>query len=65
MNKEQHRQHHEELHKAVDELVADFISQTEQLLTKTSIMDILIWSHGQTKNPTGTYKKKETKDEQG
>jgi hypothetical protein len=52
MTKEEHRQRHIELHKALDELVADFIKHTEKHLSKTSILEFVQWSSTQTHEPT-------------
>ena len=55
MNKtanETHRQIHKKLHKALDELAADFLSHNSgQLLSKTTIMELIEWSYTQTINP--------------
>lgn len=56
MKLEEHKARHEELHRALDELVADFIEQKpngEYLPSKVSIMKLIEWSHSQTLNPTG------------
>lgn len=52
MSLEEHKQHHVELHKAFDELLADFISQTDALPSETTILHLLRWSLEQTENPT-------------
>jgi hypothetical protein len=52
MNQEEHKKRHEELHKALDELVADMIGQTTMLPSTTSVMDLMKWSNEQQKNPT-------------
>ncbi len=51
MTKEEHRLIHVELHQSLDLLLADFLDHTGCLLTKTSVMDLMKWSHEQTKNP--------------
>ena len=48
----EHKKRHEELHKALDELVADFIRHTDKMLSATSVMQLIQWSHQQTQNPT-------------
>lgn len=48
---EQHRQRHVALHRALDELVADWITQTGNLPSETSVYDLMQWSHRQTINP--------------
>ena len=52
MNEQEHKERHIELHKALDELLADFISHTEGSLGKTTIMELIEWSHRQTISPT-------------
>ena len=57
MNELKHKKRHEELHRALDELVADWIShhgigKPYRGLTNTSIMELIKWSHEQTINPT-------------
>lgn len=61
MNKKQHKERHKLLHQHLDELLADFISQTYNLPSKTTVMDLVKWSHLQTINPTNkTYAKNKT-----
>ena len=50
--KEKHIKVHEELHKALDELVADMIRHTEMLPSTTTVMELMQWSNEQTKEPT-------------
>lgn len=52
METEQHKKRHEELHKCLDELVADFIGQTGKLPSKTTVLELMEWSAQQTKEPT-------------
>jgi len=47
-----HKQRHIELHKALDELLADFISHTGKLPSELKLKELMNWSHEQTKNPT-------------
>jgi hypothetical protein len=51
---EAHKARHVLLHKALDELVADWINHHPQgtALQQTSIMTLIQWSHTQTVNPT-------------
>jgi hypothetical protein len=51
---EQHRKRHIELHKAVDELFADFISHhpDESGFTQKPIIELIEWAYKQTINPT-------------
>lgn len=51
MTIKEHRQRHKELHKSLDELLADFIWHTTELPSKTSLLKLLDWSHKQTINP--------------
>jgi len=49
---------HKDLHNSLDILIADFISQTRNTLTDTSLMELIEWSHQQTINPS-CYKSEE------
>jgi hypothetical protein len=51
MTTEEHKKRHMELHKAFDELLADWINTTNGLPSKASIMDLLKWSHTQINSP--------------
>ncbi len=51
MDKE-HQKTHIRLHKALDELVADFIKHTTKFPNKTTIMELIEWSYTQIKEPT-------------
>ncbi len=51
MNKKQHKARHKILHKYLDELVADFISHTAKMPSKTTLMDFMKWSAKQTGVP--------------
>lgn len=53
MTEQEHRERHELLHKMFDELAADFIAQMDRRLTDTTLLELLEWSHEQTKHPTG------------
>lgn len=44
MSPEEHRERHIELHKCLDELVADYISNTRNSLSKATILDLMRWS---------------------
>ena len=44
----EHKERHIELHKMLDELVADFISKTGQRLSKTTVLNFVKWSYEQT-----------------
>lgn len=52
MTEEKHKERLLELHRALDELVADFINHTNKLPSKTSLMELMNWSFEQTKIPT-------------
>lgn len=43
---------HVELHQKLDELIACFITETEKLPSKTTLMEFMEWSHEMTKTPT-------------
>jgi len=49
---EEHKKRHEELHAALDELLADFISHTEKLPSQTSVLELAKWSMEQMNDPT-------------
>lgn len=53
MDRQAHIERHKELHNSVDELVADFITNTKKRLGETTVLELLKWSHEQTQNPTG------------
>lgn len=54
MTTEEHKQRHIELHKSLDELIADFVYNNSDLTTFTDqpIMALMTWSYQQTLNPT-------------
>lgn len=50
---EAHRERHIELHRMLDELVADFLMHNPQALpTRATVLDLMTWSHHQTLEPT-------------
>jgi hypothetical protein len=55
MEVEEHRKRHEELHKALDELFADYIKHHLNRVgfLNLTIEELLKWSHGETIQPTG------------
>lgn len=46
------KERHEQLHSSLDELIACFITETENLPSKTTLMEFMQWSHKMTENPT-------------
>lgn len=48
----EHFKRHELLHDELDELVADFITHTKLMPSRTTISVLLNWSYEQTENPT-------------
>jgi hypothetical protein len=52
MKKEDHIKRYTELHKSLDELVADWITHTRGLPSKSSIFDLMMWSSQQCDNPS-------------
>ena len=52
MTREEHIRRHQELHKSLDELVADFITHTTGLPSQTSLLDFMQWSCTQCNDPT-------------
>jgi len=51
MTPEEHRTRHAELHRALDELTADWIGSTGSLPSKSTVLDLIQWSHAQTLQP--------------
>ena len=49
---ETHKARHVELHKSLDELLADFVLHTGRRPSQTNLMELLSWSHEQTLLPT-------------
>ncbi len=47
MTPAEHLKKHKELHRALDELLTDFIQHTEKLPSKTTLMEFLQWSGNQ------------------
>jgi hypothetical protein len=54
MNLEKHKKRHVKLHKALDELLADFMihSCSKKPVLIQSISTLMEWSHSQCTNPT-------------
>lgn len=53
MEQEKHKKRHLELHKSLDELVADMISHTKLMPSETTVMQLIKWSYQQTLEPEG------------
>jgi hypothetical protein len=49
---EEHKKRHQELHKCLDELVADFINFTGKSLSGATIMELMEWSYSQKIKPS-------------
>lgn len=49
---EEHKARHVALHAVLEELVADFLNHTGALPSRTSVMQLMEWSHQQTQQPT-------------
>lgn len=53
MTREEHVKAHMDLHKSFDLLLADFIQHNPgRLLSNTTLMELMKWSHQETENPT-------------
>ena len=52
MQTTKHRERHEFLNSALDELVGDFIAHTHHSISKTTVAELMWWSHEQSINPT-------------
>ena len=46
-----HKARHIELHRCLDELLADWIQHTGKLPSKSTVLDLMEWSHKQTVEP--------------
>lgn len=55
--KEAHRQRHIKLHHSLDELLADWIDHTGALPSKSTVLDLVEWSHRQTEDPEDKHGK--------
>lgn len=55
MDNQKHIERHKELHKCLDELVADFATHSGKMLSLSTVIDLIQWSKKQTENPTGDY----------
>lgn len=53
MTKDEHIVRHKELHKSLDELIADFINNTQKLPSQTTLIELMRWSNQQTIDPEG------------
>ncbi len=47
-----HKQRHIELHNSLYELAADYLTHTKNRPSKTTVLELMEWSHQQTINPT-------------
>ena len=52
MEPEQHKKRHTELHRALDELVADFITYTGKRPSQSTVLELMEWSAKQMHKPT-------------
>jgi hypothetical protein len=52
MTPEEHKDRHILLHQHFDELLADFIWQTDSLPSQTTLLELINWSYQQTLEPT-------------
>ena len=52
MTHEEHQQRHVELHKAFDELLADWTIHDRNAHLTSTIEELMKWSYEQTQNPT-------------
>ena len=53
MTEQEHHERHKELHRSLDELLADFITHSglNGRFTSRPIMELLDWAHKQAKQP--------------
>lgn len=52
MTPEEHKKQHQLLHKMLDELLADWITNGKKSPLKATILELITWSNEQTENPT-------------
>lgn len=52
LTNEEHKKRHIELHKAFDELLADYLQTTGKLPYHSSLRELMEWSYSQTVKPT-------------
>jgi len=52
MDRKEHMERHQELHIMLDELVGDWITQTNCLPSKNTVLDLMKWSNMQQIDPT-------------
>jgi hypothetical protein len=57
MNKKEHIKRHKLLHAYLDELLADWIGETEGLPSKCTLMEFTRWSHQQTIKPSDRHER--------
>ena len=48
----EHMERHAKLHECLEELVADWMTHTKNVSSKSTIMKLMLWSHEQIINPT-------------
>lgn len=49
---EKHKQRHIELHRALDELVADWATHTKSLPSKNTVLQLMHWANMEMVSPT-------------
>ena len=52
MTEKEHLKRHKMLHENLDELVAEFIMYTKALPSRSTVMELIEWSHQQTVLPS-------------
>lgn len=58
----EHLERHRMLHSMLDELCADFVEQTRKLPSKTTVMELILWSNHCIKGLEGALKPVENVD---
>lgn len=51
MDEQEHLKRHQELHRSLDELLADWITQKEIIPSQATVLELITWSHQQTQKP--------------
>jgi len=59
MTKEEYLERHRELHRALDELAADWAAHQPlgKMFSNSTIMELMRWSHEQTQEPDPPYRR--------
>lgn len=54
LTEDEHKARHADLHRNLDELVADWIRHTGGMPSRSSVMELMVWSSKQMQDPATT-----------